>query len=94
MLGDGIEKKKKPKNDESDSHVASGMEHSEQSVHAADRKPVLSAGPVNQSRTLQAERVDTFSSHSMARCRHIPWSGRTWEKSWSKKSSLVITPGL
>lgn len=35
-----------------------------------------------------------FSSHSVARCHHILWSGRTWEKSWSKKSSLVITPGL
>lgn len=93
MLGDDIFKKK-PKNDESGSHVASGMEHSEQPVHAADWNRMLSAGPVNQSRTLQAERVDTFSSHSMARCYHIPWSGRTWEKSWSKKSSLVITLGL
>lgn len=59
MLRDGIKKKKeKPENDESGSHVASGTEHSEQPVHAADRNPVLSAGPVNQSRAAACSVLD------------------------------------
>lgn len=48
----------KPKNDESGSPVAGRMvsEHST----SADPNPKLLAGPVNQSRTLKNERVETF----------------------------------
>lgn len=53
--------KKNPENDESGSHVAGGMEHSEQSADAADQNPILLARPMNHCRSAQAERrVEAF----------------------------------
>lgn len=52
----------KPKNLESGSPVAGRMvsEHSTSLISAADPNSKLSAGPVNQSRTLQSEKVEVF----------------------------------